>query len=238
MKQHKQVHLICQAKGGVGKSFLTYLIYQKTREEEGLLFIDLDNANQTTLKRLPEGKVKGFEVLDAKKKINREAFLGLFETISHTEKSNTFYIDMGATESIEFLHMMTENFEPKDLKAEFETMSLEVSFNIIVSGGDVYLACVKFLNELITVIKTHFKIIIWVNMGKFNAINDSNYLDSIRAYDGMTENIAIKRFGSTDTEESDANLIEMIKNGTEIHPEKLPLATRIKYRKLTNEIEL
>jgi hypothetical protein len=236
-KTDKKVNLVCQAKGGVGKSFFIYLAYQKMKEDENTSFIDLDNANQTTLKRLPANKVKSFDVLDARKKINREAFLSLFETVSGSSKISNFFVDMGATESIEFLNMMTQNFSPADLKSEFDSLNLEIVFNVVISGGDVYVACVKFLDELIATVNTLFTVNIWVNMGRFNAVNDKDYLDTLATYQGKPGIGSVRNFGSTDTEESDANLIELIKNGTEIDPAKLNLATRMKYRKLLSEIE-
>ncbi len=237
MNSFKTVHLICQAKGGVGKSFLTYLVYQKVKGDQTSTFIDLDNANQTTFSRLPAEKVKAFNVLDAKKKINREAFLALFEQISAATRTSAFWVDMGATESIEFINMLNQNYMPQDLKEEFKALGLNVEFSVVVAGGDVYTACIRFLNELISTLQASFPITVWVNVGRFNLTNDSDYLESVKAYDNR-ETIRVRNFGSTDTEESDAHLIELIKNGTDIDPAKLSLATRLKYRKLLNEIEV
>lgn len=85
----KTIHLICQAKGGVGKSFLTYLVYHKYKQDDSVAYLDLDNTNQTTLSRLKD-KARSFNVLDAKKKINREAFLAMIENISLAKSKDTF----------------------------------------------------------------------------------------------------------------------------------------------------
>jgi aspartyl-tRNA synthetase len=231
---HKTIHLICQAKGGVGKSFFTYLVYHKYKEDGSVAYLDLDNTNQTTLSRLKD-KARSFNVLDAKKKINREAFLALIENVSLAKAKDTFWVDMGATESIEFLNMLTQTYPADVLKEEFNALGIRLHFDVIIAGGDVYNACVKFLRELNQTVSGSFPITCWINKGRFNAELDKEYLSDIHKF--TSENISVKQFGSTENEESDAQLIELIKNGTEIDPTRLSLATRIKYRRLISEIE-
>ncbi len=230
----KTIHLICQAKGGVGKSFFTYLVYHKYKHDQTVAYLDLDNTNQTTLSRLKD-KARSFNVLDAKRKINREAFLSLIENISLARAKDTFWVDMGATESIEFLNMLTQTYPADVLKEEFDQLGIDLHFDVIISGGDVYTACIKFLNQLSQTVSGVFAITCWINKGRFNADLDSDYLDQIRQFSSQA--ISVKQFGSTENEESDARLIELIKNGTEIDPARLSLATRIKYRRLISEID-
>ncbi|MDJ1485908.1 hypothetical protein QNI16_35835 [Cytophagaceae bacterium YF14B1] len=230
----KVIHLICQAKGGVGKSFFTYLVYHKYKHDSSVAYLDLDNTNQTTLSRLKD-KARSFNVLDTKKKINREAFLALIENISIAKAKDIFWVDMGATESIEFVNMLTQSYPADVLKEEFDQLGIDLHFDVIIAGGDVYTACIKFLRELSQAVSGAFPITCWINIGRFNAELDKDYLHQIEQF--TTDNISVKQFGSTENEQSDAQLIELIKNGTEIDPARLSLATRIKYRRLISEIE-
>ncbi len=232
----KKIHLICQAKGGVGKSFLTYLIHEKIKNEgSGVGFLDLDNANRTTLNRLPKQSVEAIDVLTEQSKIDREAFVLMFEDLAGSPSKDTFWVDMGATESIEFLYMLRHNFPPQDLKIEFDTMGIELEFDVIVAGGDVFNACSKYLNDLIEVSKGLFKIQVRLNLGRFNLTKDASDLAQIQAM--SSDAIQVTSFGSTSTDTSDKELLELIKTGVDIKPAELPLTTRIKYRKLLSEIE-
>ncbi len=247
MTPKKTIHFVCQAKGGVGKSFFTYLVFQKLKNQPTVRFVDLDSANQTTLKRLQkpvnkgklqteEEQVKTYPILDSKKKINREAFLSLLESFSLSTLGETFYVDMGATESIEFLHMLEHSYSCTELQEEFLLLGIELHFNVIIAGGDVYLACVKFADHLKQTVDGLFPITFWVNKGTFNEGLDKEYLVEIQGY--ASPALQVKEFGSTANEESDAQLLHLMKNVREIDATSLNLPTRIKFRKLLNEIHL
>lgn len=236
-REKKKIHLVCQAKGGVGKSFFTYLVHEKIKADNPrVAFLDLDNANRTSLGRLPKDRIQAVEVLTDEARIDREAFVLMFEGISHASTKDTFWVDMGATESIEFLHMLRHNFSPGELKSEFDALGLEVEFNVIIAGGDVYNACLKFLNELVEVNREFFRIQVRVNLGRFNRAKDADDLEQIRGL--ASGNILVSYFGSTSTDTSDKELLEMIKTGADIRPAELGMTTRMKYNKLLREIEM
>lgn len=66
----KNYHFIIQAKGGVGKSMLTYLYALNNEQNPSVLFLDVDNSTKTSDRQL------GF--LREKKRV---AKLSLFVTV-------------------------------------------------------------------------------------------------------------------------------------------------------------
>src|SRR3954464_5320818 len=72
----KTFYFNIQAKGGAGKSMLTYLQALKNEENESTLFVDLDNSTKTSIKQLKFLKDKKrlveTDIIDAFRRIERE----------------------------------------------------------------------------------------------------------------------------------------------------------------------
>lgn len=98
----KKVNLIASAKGGVGKSFLTFLIAYNNKENENVGFIDVDSKNKSSEKRLsflPVGFVSSYSLENVNKDTKRDMFFELLRNLTKSIQKDTFYLDMGADES-------------------------------------------------------------------------------------------------------------------------------------------
>jgi cellulose biosynthesis protein BcsQ len=104
----KQVNLVLQSKGGVGKLLFMWFVAQVEKEAKSA-FIDLDESTQTSLMRLGaivgENRVKGFKILNENKKLEREKILNLFEVIANA-KTDKWFVDFGASESEELRRLL------------------------------------------------------------------------------------------------------------------------------------
>jgi cellulose biosynthesis protein BcsQ len=75
----KQVNLILQSKGGVGKSLLTWFLANRYSSDENVLFMDIDDSTRTSSSRLasilssPERSLF-YPILNEQKKLEREYF--------------------------------------------------------------------------------------------------------------------------------------------------------------------
>lgn len=90
----KKIHFITQAKGGSGKSVLTFMLAEKYKNA---MLLDLDDATTTTMKQLAYRNPIKVSFLDRKtKRIDRGAFNGLFESVIDA-KEDLFIADLGAS---------------------------------------------------------------------------------------------------------------------------------------------
>lgn len=91
---NKKIYFITQAKGGAGKSVLTFMLAEKYKEAT---ILDLDDATTTSMKQLAYRKPFKVSFLDpVTKRIDRGAFNGLFESIVKASKE-LFIADLGAS---------------------------------------------------------------------------------------------------------------------------------------------
>src|SRR4028119_1805946 len=98
----KTYYFNIQAKGGAGKSMLTYLQALKNEENASTLFVDLDNSTKTSLKQLKFLKEKRrlveTDITDAFKRIEREKLFQVLEDLNKMDFKE-YYLDFGAPES-------------------------------------------------------------------------------------------------------------------------------------------
>jgi cellulose biosynthesis protein BcsQ len=93
----KQVNLILQSKGGVGKSLLTWFLANHYSDNSNVLFMDVDESTRTSSSRLASilsssDRSLFYPILNEQKKLEREYFLSLFERISNLETEVIFWI--------------------------------------------------------------------------------------------------------------------------------------------------
>lgn len=80
----KKIQFITQAKGGSGKSVLTFMLAEKYKDA---VLLDLDDATTTTMKQLAYREPVRVSFLDpTTKRIDRGAFNGLFESIAESDR--------------------------------------------------------------------------------------------------------------------------------------------------------
>jgi len=127
---HNTVHFVLQAKGGIGKSFVSTLLAQHVINETGAVrCFDTDQEN-TTFSHYAALSVRHVAVTDQSRLIDPKKFDALMETLL-TEAGN-FVIDTGANTFSNLLAYMVENeVFPLLMQARKTTY-----VHTIVGGGD------------------------------------------------------------------------------------------------------
>jgi hypothetical protein len=140
----KKIYLITQAKGGAGKSVLTFMLAEKYKDAA---ILDLDDATTTTLKQLAYRKPVKVSFLDpTTKRIDRGAFNGMFESIMES-KRNLFVADLGASVA----EQLPKYFGMNGIENVTEILSyskIHLQIICVIGGGNIFKATMEYLDEL------------------------------------------------------------------------------------------
>lgn len=175
----KQFHFIIQSKGGVGKSFFTYLIGIKHEENQETIFLDVDGSTKTStsqLKFLQDKRLASIDLLDAQQRIARDLLFGSIEELATFPYEN-FVLDFGAPESEQLPALFSRDIKENDLKGFADYLNSEFKFHVIIAGGTAYAACVEYLTQIVRLVGKQFKIIAWINENTF--LNYPNQVEQI-----------------------------------------------------------
>ena len=124
------VHFVLQAKGGIGKSFVSTLLAQHVINETGAVrCFDTDQEN-TTFKHYAALAVTHISLTDSSRLIDPKKFDSLMETLL-TEEGN-FVIDTGANTFSNLLAYMVEN----EVFGLLRQARKAIYVHTIVGGGD------------------------------------------------------------------------------------------------------
>ena len=124
------VHFVLQAKGGIGKSFVSSLLAQYLITETGSVrCFDTDQEN-TTFKHYAALPVDHVAVTDQSRLIDPKKFDALMETL--IREAGNFVIDTGANTFSNLLAYMVEN----EVFAMLKQASKTTYVHTIVGGGD------------------------------------------------------------------------------------------------------
>lgn len=143
--------LIVQEKGGVGKSYLTRLLYLKAaKEKKETFFIDVDNASASTIKffsAIKEKKddfikAKAVNLMDSNKKIDRDKFDSFLDEVS---KLSNVVVDFGAASSEQFLYYLQET---TDINVVELLDELGITIMVVVAGGGSIKESSEYLEKL------------------------------------------------------------------------------------------
>ncbi|MDR6809733.1 MinD-like ATPase involved in chromosome partitioning or flagellar assembly [Dyadobacter sp. BE34] len=230
----KQVNLVLQSKGGVGKSLFIWFVAQNQKEEK-TNFIDLDESTQTSVARLGtvvgDQRVRSFKILNEYKKLEREKIVELFEGLAGG-KSDKYYIDFGAPESAEFLHLLQHDVPADILQQELAALGITLRVFVIVAGRDALASCVNYYNALMTALAGQFPLTMLVNMGTFGGIETAE-----KAVGKLKElGIELKQFGDLGSGGAVKDIIDLISQ-PQPDPASLGLMSKIMYRKKQEEIK-
>lgn len=163
------VHIVTQAKGGVGKSFIARLLAQYLQENMKLFCFDADPLN--------DGLV-AFKSLNAKKLemklINgnldsRSYYDPLFETLLLNDCC--FLIDSGSSTHINFINYIKRS----DILNLFNEENREIYFHVPLAGNADFDDCLNELTNLAHLFPNN-KFIIWEN--EFNGEIEQSYKSS------------------------------------------------------------
>lgn len=141
----KKIYLITQAKGGAGKSVLTFMLAEKYKDA---VILDLDDATTTTLKQLAYRKPVKVSFLDpTTKRIDRGAFNGMFESVMES-KRDLFVADLGASVA----EQLPKYFGMNGINNVTEILSfskIKLQIICVIGGGNIFKSTMEYLDELI-----------------------------------------------------------------------------------------
>jgi hypothetical protein len=149
-------------------------------------------------------------IYDELKRIDREKFFEVAQALSERDFDEVF-IDFGAAESEQFLHLFKTDFSIEELK-EFEAgIGVKFIFNVIVAGSAAYQSCCDYLSELLKSVKNRFTVKVYANMHYF--YNETSQLDALKKYCNDRD-LQMAEFGAFNTQLSSGQaILELVKTG-------------------------
>jgi hypothetical protein len=229
----KTIHLILQAKGGVGKSLFTWFVANVEKETK-TSFIDLDESTHTSANRLESivgnKRIRNVEILNDSKRLEREKIIGLFESLSKAQSPN-IYIDFGASESEEFKKLLEFDIPSGILKDEMIRMELDLRIFVVIAGRDAFISCFNYFQLLSQQLSGHFKTVILLNEGTFGSAEAFEIVKTKLS----SATIEYKCFGKLGESESGKDVIKMLTDGK--GEESLNLMGRITFKKALEQVK-
>ena len=165
MKKRQLNYILC-AKGGVGKSILSYLFAVSKELEAMSLFIDTDNSTKTSnkqLKFLGENRLELLSLLNENEVLVRDNLVSYLESLKDSEFEE-FYFDFGSPES-EQMPAFIERDIP--LKEFLDELGFEAHFHIVIGGGGAYKASIEYMLKLLKVLDGQFEVTVWKSITSF-----------------------------------------------------------------------
>ena len=154
----KKLIFITQAKGGCGKSVLSWLHAQRFPEA---VFLDMDDATTTTMKQLSYLTPHQVTFLNSSKTIDRGLLNDFFEYVAAHEK-DLFISDFGASISEQLPHYINY-FSATALKSALDAMKIDLTIICVIGGQNIFVACMDYLEGLATACNNQIKIKVAVN---------------------------------------------------------------------------
>lgn len=208
-KNNKKVQIVCAAKGGAGKSSLSFILAEKYKTA---VILDMDDATQTTMSQLAYRKPKLVSFLNDNKTIDRGLFSSFVEHIAGHEKHH-FICDFGASISEQFPQYIRD-VNPKELSEVLKQLDIEMEIICLVGGANIFKATMMYLTDLIEAAAGNLKIKIVYNEFYLLAAEQKSALEEYAA----SVNLELTAFNiSSDQNISTQQRIkEVLKTGTGI----------------------
>ncbi len=190
----KELNFIIQAKGGVGKSLLTYLLAIAHAENQHSLFVDVDSSTQTSTKQLKflgESRTETLSLLNEKEALVRDNFISYLESLTASNFEQIF-LDLGAPESEQIPALIERDIPFKEF---LDAIDCVARFHIVIGGGGAYTPSIEYLKKMLNVIKADFEIVVWKSITTFN--NFVSLAEELKA-NCKKLNIPLRQFGDFD----------------------------------------
>lgn len=158
----KKLILVTQAKGGTGKSALTYALAGQCPEAT---ILDTDDVFQTISNLLPERKPTFFSFLSSYKYPDRGLFIDLFETIRDSAEQ-LFICDLSPSIAHQLLFFLTPQYSDfrEGLTEGFEIEGLDLELHVVTAGGKgTFKPTMTYLENIYQAVNNEFTIKIYKN---------------------------------------------------------------------------
>jgi hypothetical protein len=162
-------HFVLQGKGGVGKSFVAFLLAQYIRDQNklaGCFDIDQENATFAQYGSLGVQKVK---VMDDSRIIDQRQFDGLLSEIVEKGADGDFIVDSGANTFSPLLAYLLENH----ILSLLDASEIQAIVHTVVGGGDLFDDTKNALDSITKALPPSVKLVIWENE-HFGPLLESN----------------------------------------------------------------
>jgi hypothetical protein len=168
----KTFHLIMQAKGGVGKSMLTYFYALQMENDASSLFIDTDNSTKTSDRQLaflrgrPEKRLAKLSLFADKAKQDRMMLVSSILELAKLPYTS-YFLDFGAPESEQFPPMVQVDTSATLLKKVEQKVQGDFVFHIVIGGNTAFKSSLEYLIQIIEVLEGKFQIVVHPNQFSF-----------------------------------------------------------------------
>ncbi|TDE09807.1 hypothetical protein [Dyadobacter psychrotolerans] len=234
----KKFNFIIQSKGGVGKSFLTYILGVKHEDNKDTYLLDVDGSTKTSTKQLKflhdQKRIGKIDLLDKQERIARDKLFGSIEEIAELSYTN-YILDFGAPECEQLPALFSRDVNQEDLKAFADYLNIELVFHVIIAGGTAYTACVEYLNSIVRVVGKEFKIVVWMNENTL--LNYPQQIEEIHEHAKILE-LQIEKFGDVLTGSVfDIRISQIMQRGLGLEGiDKSGQMIRVQMNKLTRDL--
>ena len=163
----KELNFVLQAKGGVGKSLLTYLLGLAKQTQDSTLFVDVDNSTKTSTRQLiclGETRTETLSLLNEKEVLVRDMLVSYLESLVHLPFQQV-YFDFGAPESEQFPALLERDLPFKEFA---DVLNFKVKFHIVIGGGGAYKASIDYLQKILKALNNEFEVTVWQSLTTFN----------------------------------------------------------------------
>ncbi|WP_346239616.1 hypothetical protein ABDK00_018185 [Niabella insulamsoli] len=208
-----------QAKGGAGKSMLTYLQALKQQANDRAYFVDFDSSVKSSCQQLKflQGKKPSrfatMSLLDTREKLDRQLlFENLFELAQ--KDYDCYYLDFGAPESDQLPSLFSKDYTIEEFKLVQDQLTAQFIFNVVIAGGSAYEPCTQYLQKIVLLNKGVFEINLYPNENSFTAT--PQLLEELAAFQAVKGNKinTLKPFGDFDsTTAPHKNILQKISEG-------------------------
>ncbi|MDO4248595.1 MAG: conjugal transfer protein TraL [Neisseria sp.] len=174
----KEVHLIVQGKGGVGKSLISTIIaqYMKTKlPDESIHCYDTDPVN-STFSRYKALNAEIVNIMDEHNNINSIRFDSLIEKI--IELDGIGVVDNGAATFVPLMGYLAENRVPELLRESGVRLILHVP----LTGGQALPDCMEGLAHILNNIDSDAEVVVWINDHNGKVERDGKTFTDFKVY--------------------------------------------------------
>lgn len=199
----QQFQFNIQAKGGAGKSMLTYLQALKEQASDSSYFVDFDSSVKSSCQQLKflQGKTPSrfatMSLLDSREKLDRQL---LFENLYQLSQKDydRFYLDFGAPESDQLPSLFSKDYTIEEFREVQNELNAQFIFNVVIAGGSAYEPCTHYLQKIALLTKGLFEVNVYVNESTF--AGTPQLIKELTAFGAAEENhiSAIRLYGDFD----------------------------------------
>lgn len=176
------LHFVLNAKGGIGKSFISSLLCQYLFfKNESILAIDTD-PNNTTLYNIKALKAKFLQLISEDGNFNVREFDKIIE-IAFDKKHNNIVIDSGATTFIPLVSYLKEN----EIINLLKNNEINVYMHVPIVGGQARDDTILGLTQLIQAFDNSF--VVWINEYHGKLLKDNKEFEEFKEYQKIKEKI-------------------------------------------------